>query len=657
MSSSKAESDIQQFERRISNAILSLLIFTVSITTILFGIIYYQNLLQQKVIKSKDIDSAISLFQHNLSEKISIISSSNVFMDFLASGDASRENIKSQFLTELLPLRSSGIIGYSLINSETGTNYHYGNTSVQSLTLKLCYLSNKLDSENGNCYGSLKLFFSENLIFRELSRINNSIKRCDYCNRYNFIKNGYFGNFPVDGQSEFNINITTDIKRENIIYYYIVIIFTLVGLSLFNKSRLRRMIKETISNPLDLLVKKIKTQQALQENPKALQEINYLSTQIEIRREQISKINEYEKEAALGHLAAEVAHDIRSPLAVLEITASNISNNIQGSQHFILKQAIQSVRDIANNLLEHHRSPKLSFTSENHTKSNSYLYDDGNIERPILLSSLLEMTSSQKRQEWLINPCELDVVISSEAKRKWITGSPNDIKRIISNLLNNAYESLSSHRKINITLTTSNDMLKIEIRDSGNGIPDNIIKHVLNGLSLKHAGKGLGLSSASQYMQNINGSLELFSTLNKGTSISLYFPCKQKPKWISDTITINENNIIIILDDDVSMHNFWKFRFQSKYLKTIHFSNSISMLEWHKSNVVLSHQAIYLIDYELRDERLNGLDVLTELAAQHRSYLITSHAEESLIHEQCAKLKVWLISKALVGDLEIIFNA
>jgi hypothetical protein len=151
MSSLKVDYDIQQFEKKISNAIFALLIVAIAITTILFAIISYQNHLQQKEIESKDIESAINLFQYNLSEKISIIASSNMFIDFLTSGNSTRKNLESQFLTELLPLRSSGIIGYSVINTETRANYHSGNTSDHSLTLKLCYLMNKLDSKNGNC--------------------------------------------------------------------------------------------------------------------------------------------------------------------------------------------------------------------------------------------------------------------------------------------------------------------------------------------------------------------------------------------------------------------------------------------------------------------------------------------------------------------------
>lgn len=649
MSSHKIENNIQRFEKRISNAILSLLAVFL-ITTILFAIISYQSYLQQKSLKLKDIDSAIGLFQNNLSEKLSIIASSNVFIDFFTSGISTREDLESRFLTELLPLRSSGITGYSLINLATKTSYQSGKTSDQSLAVKLCYLANRLDSENGNCYGVLKLFFSQDKIIKELKHINNSIQPCSSCTNYSLTKSGYFGNFLVDDQSQFDVRVTTKLIYDNTIYYYIFIIFILFGFALFNREKLRTIVKETISNPIDLLVQKIKTQDSLSEIPEALYEINYLSSQIEAGRLQINKINEYEKQAAIGFLAASVAHDIRSPLAVLEITMSSISAAIPNAQLSILSQAIQSVRDIANNLLEQHRS-------QNYKVNLAIIQENGNIVRPVLLSNLLEVITSQKRLEWQNNPCDIDLRLNTNARSAWVCVAPNDIKRTISNLLNNAYEALLSSRNIYISLDYINNQLLLRIKDTGHGIPQNKIKHVLNGMSLKHPGEGFGLSNAKKYLERIQGSLKLSSSALEGTVVDVKFvPC-QKPTWFPDAITTYKDSIIIVLDDDASIHNLWRHRFQTLGIPTLHFVNSQSFFTWHQANEHSHHHIVYLIDYELRNDTCNGLEILSQIYANQYSYLITSHADEIAVQKNCEDLGIWLIPKNLSAEVEITLQS
>jgi len=92
---------------------------------------------------------------------------------------------------------------------------------------------------------------------------------------------------------------------------------------------------------------------------------------------------------------------------------------------------------------------------------------------------------------------------------------PNEIKRILSNLLNNSYEALDKIREIHLELIYTNQLL-LHIKDKGIGIPANKIQDVLNGISLKHVGKGLGLYNANQYMEKIKGSLTLSSIQDHG---------------------------------------------------------------------------------------------------------------------------------------------
>lgn len=278
------------------------------------------------------------------------------------------------------------------------------------------------------------------------------------------------------------------------------------------------------------------------------------------------------------------------------------------------------------------------------------LHDNGNMPRHILLSSQIEAAISLKRQEWQNNPCELEFIIQANAKPHWIYAAPNDIKRTLSNLLNNAYESLRDHKKIQIILELDENHQKLHIHDTGSGIPESKMTSVLSGISLKHEGKGLGLSSAILYMSNIGGKLELSSTEGVGTHVALTFPLAAHPTWYPEKIIYHENMPIVVLDDESCMHSLWRHRFQSIGILSLHFSSSSNIIDWYENNPTTREQVIFLVDYELRDGNNNGLEILQKFNAKQRGYLITSHAEEIALQKQCERLGIWLIPKSLAND-------
>ncbi|MDR3478609.1 MAG: hypothetical protein P4M14_11330 [Gammaproteobacteria bacterium] len=389
MSSQKTVNNIYQFEKNISRAISAFLVIAFLITTVLFVFIFYQDRTQQNIIRSKAVDSAFNVFDYALSEKLSIIADSNIFIDFLSSGYETRKELEPQFLMELLPLNSDGVVGYTLVNLDSEVKYYAGTATNQFVTIKLCYLASRLDSNNGNCSGLLKLYFSESKIIKNLLKVNNNIRTCNSCKKYNFVKGHYLGSFPIQEQNEFGAKVTIHDRNENLFYFYLIIVAILFGFSLFYKIKLRKVINVTISRPLDVLVNSIKNRSDITLADEALEEISYLSKQIQADREQISKINDYEKKAAVGLLAAEVAHDIQSPLAVMEIAMANIANDIPSKTYLILKQAVQSMRDISNNLLKYYRQSSKIFEANSTISLANIDEADGNIVQPLLLSLLL----------------------------------------------------------------------------------------------------------------------------------------------------------------------------------------------------------------------------------------------------------------------------
>lgn len=349
-------------------------------------------------------------------------------------------------------------------------------------------------------------------------------------------------------------------------------------------------------------------------------------------------------EIKLSSLAASVAHDIRSPLAAIEMTISSISNKVPDLQKNILKEAAQNVRDIANNLLIRFQQG----SAENREFSSEY--EEDNL---VILADLLEQVVSQKRIEWQDNTVNLIMNTEDLTQFKWILASSNGIKRILSNLLNNAYESLSNKREIKIHLGVEKNLLKLVIEDDGCGIPENKISEVLNGASTKHVGKGLGLSGAKSFIENMQGKLIIDSIIDKGTKVILYFPYIQSPKWFPDSIVIEKNTIVIILDDDINTHSFWRERLQQYQIHLYHFQTPKELLEWRLNKPNLLDESIYLIAHKLHDNSYDGFALLKQVDASKGSFLIVDQLDCKTLQLECEKIGIWLMPKKLMTIIPV----
>jgi signal transduction histidine kinase len=214
------------------------------------------------------------------------------------------------------------------------------------------------------------------------------------------------------------------------------------------------------------------------------------------------------RKKALLDMAAHVAHDILSPIAALEASISTMPKTVPEHQIRIHKDAIQCVRDIANNLLVRYRDHDLC--------------DDNTVDtEPVLLSAILQSVIAMKKQEWHENPCNLTLDIHPDVTTCTIQTTSDSIIRVLSNLLNNSYESLENHRDIRVCLSKINGGILLAITDFGCGIPADKIDAAMNGVSSKEGGTGLGLSSAIKFIEGMGGKLMLTSTYQNGTEIQI----------------------------------------------------------------------------------------------------------------------------------------
>lgn len=357
-----------------------------------------------------------------------------------------------------------------------------------------------------------------------------------------------------------------------------------------------------------------------------------------------------------GMIATDMAHDIKSPLMVLNSAINNIkkTNTKNYSEDFsLIESSLRDIRNISNTMLNNYHA--LSGGSHSDEKPQLQEIDDGNSPRYVIISSLLENICVSKKLEWQDLPCSFNYSIQQDIKYTWAYITPTKFTRVISNLLNNAYQSLEAERNINVNLAIQDDNFLLVIQDSGCGIAENKIVDTIKGVSSKHQGKGRGLSGALGYFDSLGGKLTLESKLGYGTKLQIVFPLTNAPLWSTNTINYSNNTVFIVIDDSSTMIMLWQHIFMDLGVKCNYFTRINDFIDWYQKNKNSNTEIFLITDYDLKDENGTGLDIIFKYPTL-TAYLVTNHAEESWIQEIADKHAFKLIPKSIIEHLQFIYN-
>ena len=104
-----------------------------------------------------------------------------------------------------------------------------------------------------------------------------------------------------------------------------------------------------------------------------------------------------------------------------------------------------------------------------------------------------------------------------------------EIKRVLKNLLNNAFSYTKKDGQIEINLQKQDNMVIIEVKDNGKGIePENIEKifdsYFSTSKKMRKVGTGLGLFLTKQIIEKHGGTIKVTSKINKGSTFSFSLP-------------------------------------------------------------------------------------------------------------------------------------
>jgi signal transduction histidine kinase len=375
-------------------------------------------------------------------------------------------------------------------------------------------------------------------------------------------------------------------------------------------------------------------------DPWVLVEIEELYSKLKFMTREVKEKMAFEALAKTGEIATQVAHDIRSPLTSLN-TAMKDASALPEAQRKMIRSAAQRINDIANNLLSAHKSSQQVIHMEQSLTST-------------LIFPILDSIISEKRM-LLTNSIIINFNVDRGAYIACANIRKDKFSQIISNLINNSIDAMDGAGVINILLKKSNDNLLMMINDNGKGISKkNLEKVFTKSFSFgKKDGMGIGLYYAKKHVEEWRGSIAIASNENKGTEVTVKLPRTSPPIWLIQHLIFPENALVIVLDDDESIHHIWDQRL-TKTNKVIHFSHSKDFIEWWK-NTEDKKSYYYLFDYELIGDDLTGLDIILRYNLSEKAVLVTSHYENQTLIETSIRNKLSVLPKNISSYIALIW--
>jgi C4-dicarboxylate-specific signal transduction histidine kinase len=229
------------------------------------------------------------------------------------------------------------------------------------------------------------------------------------------------------------------------------------------------------------------------------------------------------KMSTLGEMASGIAHEINTPLAAITTLASQLIELLDDEE-------------IDKSLLKSH-ARKIEATSFKIGKIISGLRTfsrNANADPfvDIQAKDLLEDVLSLCQERFVLSGVEIRKTLQSEALS--FKGRPAQLAQVIVNLLNNAFDAIStlSDRWVDIEVREDTEGVEIVITDSGSGIPPHVQEQMFQPFfTTKEIGKGtgIGLSISRTILQAHHGELVLNSQC-KNTQFILKLPKDLKEK-------------------------------------------------------------------------------------------------------------------------------
>ncbi len=232
------------------------------------------------------------------------------------------------------------------------------------------------------------------------------------------------------------------------------------------------------------------------------------------RKKLESQLIQSEKMAAIGQLAAGIAHELRNPIAIVMNVLYDIRQVLDGGcsevaeDLRIAEEEIGRAQAIIKNLLEFSR-------------------ETGADLEPLDVNELVTRTLQLMQKYLQDNGVEVTTELGSVPR---CLTNENAFRQILLNLITNAVQAMPDGGRLVLrTADGGEGSIRLEVRDTGVGIPAEHLQDIFNPFYTTKApgqGTGLGLSVVHTTLQRYRGQIRVASEVGVGTTFTIDLPCQ-----------------------------------------------------------------------------------------------------------------------------------
>jgi PAS domain S-box-containing protein len=241
------------------------------------------------------------------------------------------------------------------------------------------------------------------------------------------------------------------------------------------------------------------------------------------RMELEAQLTQADKLSSIGLLAAGVAHEVNTPLAVISSYTQMLAKQVRGDQRVAplldkITQQTFRASEIVNGLLNFSRTGAAEFTA-------------------LDLNQVIEETL--KLLEHQFRSSQVQLQTSLEHNLPPILGNSGKLQQVFLNLFLNAKDAMAAGGTLRVA-TQANGHVEVDVSDTGSGIALEHVQRIYDPFFTtkstvgegQRRGTGLGLAVSYGIIQEHAGKIQVESQVGSGTTFHLEFPMARKPAHV-----------------------------------------------------------------------------------------------------------------------------
>jgi len=229
------------------------------------------------------------------------------------------------------------------------------------------------------------------------------------------------------------------------------------------------------------------------------------------------KLVEAERMATVGRLSLKVAHEVRNPIAAIELNAELLGDIVRerpgpemqdaGSLVGAIRDQVAALDALTEEYLAFARFPRAQFEEDS--------VND-------MVTALVDFVQPLAARQ------EIGVVVTTDPAVPPMEIDRTLLRQAVLNLIKNGLEALSKGGTLSVTTRRLDDTVEIAVSDTGPGIPPEIGRRLFEQFfTTKPQGTGLGLSITRQIVEEHGGQIRWSSTPGAGATFTVSLPIKR----------------------------------------------------------------------------------------------------------------------------------